>query len=50
VFRATGITAYLEPGGTLEHPQVMAALESSRSTKLNDRGAMRSRLTKSNGF
>jgi integrase len=37
VFRATGITAYLEAGGTLENAQAMAAHESSRTTKLYDR-------------
>ena len=36
-FRATGITAYLESGGTLEKAQVMAAHESPRTTKLYDR-------------
>jgi integrase len=36
-FRATGITAYLECGGTLEHAQEMAAHESPRTTKLYDR-------------
>src|SRR6202166_2793550 len=36
-FRATGITAYLEAGGTLEHAQSMAAHESPRTTKLYDR-------------
>ena len=36
-FRATGITAYLENGGTLEHAQSMAAHESPRTTKLYDR-------------
>ena len=36
-FRATGITAYLEAGGTLEHAQEMAAHESPRTTKLYDR-------------
>jgi integrase/recombinase XerD len=36
-FRATGITAYLEAGGTLENAQAMAALESPRTTKLYDR-------------
>ena len=35
-FRATGITAYLEAGGTLEKAQEMAAHESPR-TKLYDR-------------
>jgi len=37
VFRATGITAYLEGGGTLENAQNMAAHESPRTTKLYDR-------------
>lgn len=36
-FRATGITAYLENGGTLEHAQRIAAHESPRTTKLYDR-------------
>jgi site-specific recombinase XerD len=35
--RATGITAYLANGGTLEHAQTMAAHESPRTTKLYDR-------------
>jgi site-specific recombinase XerD len=38
-FRATGITAYLEAGGTLENAQAMAAHESPRTTKLYDRKA-----------
>jgi site-specific recombinase XerD len=37
VCRATGITAYLEAGGTLENAQAMAAHESPRTTKLYDR-------------
>ena len=37
VFRAIGITAYLEAGGTLEKAQAMAAHESPRTTKLYDR-------------
>jgi site-specific recombinase XerD len=37
VFRATGITAYLGAGGTLENAQAMAAHESPRTTKLYDR-------------
>src|ERR1700675_192441 len=37
VFRATGITAYLEAGGTLEHTQAMAVHESPRTTELYDR-------------
>jgi site-specific recombinase XerD len=36
-FRATGITAYMEAGGTLENAQAMAAHESPRTTKLYDR-------------
>ncbi len=36
-FRATGITNYLENGGTLERAQQMAAHESARTTKLYDR-------------
>jgi hypothetical protein len=36
-FRATGITAYLEAGGTLENAPAMAAHESPRTTKLYDR-------------
>ena len=36
-FRATGITAYLEAGGSLENAQAMAAHESPRTTKLYDR-------------
>lgn len=36
-FRASGITAYLENGGTLEHVQQIAAHESPRTTKLYDR-------------
>ena len=33
-FRATGITTYLQNGGTLEHAQQIAAHESPRTTKL----------------
>ncbi|MBM3758182.1 MAG: hypothetical protein FJW38_29930 [Acidobacteria bacterium] len=36
-FRATGITAYLENGGTLEKAQAIAAHASPRTTKLYDR-------------
>jgi integrase len=36
-FRATGITAYLENGGTVEKAQQIAAHESPRTTKLYDR-------------
>lgn len=38
-FRATGITAYLDNGGTIEKAQVIAAHESPRTTKLYDRTA-----------
>jgi integrase/recombinase XerD len=37
VFRATGVTAYLGAGVTLENAQAMAAHESPRTTKLYDR-------------
>ncbi len=36
-FRATGITAYLENGGTIEKAQRIAAHESPKTTKLYDR-------------
>ena len=36
-FRATGITAYLGNGGTIEKAQAIAAHESPRTTKLYDR-------------
>ena len=36
-FRATGITAYLKNGGTLEHAQAIANHSSPRTTKLYDR-------------
>lgn len=36
-FRATGITNYLENGGTLEKAQALANHESARTTKLYDR-------------
>lgn len=36
-FRATGITAYLQNGGTIEKAQQIAAHESPRTTKLYDR-------------
>ena len=38
-FRATGITASLLNGGTLERAQAIAAYESPRTTKLYDRTA-----------
>ena len=38
-FRATGVTAYLLNGGTLERAQAIAAHESPRTTKLYDRTA-----------
>ncbi len=36
-FRATGITAYLLNGGTIEGARAIAAHESPRTTKLYDR-------------
>lgn len=36
-FRATGITAYMDTGGTLENAQAMAAHASPKTTKLYDR-------------
>ena len=38
-FRATGITAYLSNGGTLEHAQQIAGHASPKTTKLHDRTA-----------
>jgi len=49
-FRATGITAYLEAGGTLENAQTMAAHESPRTTKLYDRTGDESRWMRSSGL
>ena len=40
-FRATGITAYLENGGTLEKAQAIAAHETPRSRQLYDRSSDR---------
>jgi len=37
-FRATGITAYLKNGGTLEKAAAMANHASTRTTQLYDRG------------
>jgi integrase/recombinase XerD len=36
-FRATGITAYLQEGGTIEKAQAIACHESPKTTKLYDR-------------
>ena len=36
-FRATGITAYLENGGTIENAQAIVAHESPRTTELRGR-------------
>jgi integrase/recombinase XerD len=36
-FRATGITAYLKNGGTIEHAQQIACHESPKTTKRYDR-------------
>jgi hypothetical protein len=49
VFRATGITAYLEADGTLENAQAMAAHESPRTTSSTTAPAMRSRSMRSSG-
>jgi hypothetical protein len=50
VFRATGITAYLEAGGTLENAQAMAAHERARAPRsFTTAPAMRSRSTRSSG-
>jgi integrase/recombinase XerD len=38
-FRATGITAYLMNGGSLENALAIAAHESARTTKLYDRAS-----------
>lgn len=38
-FRATGITDYLQNGGTIEHAQQITAHESPRTTKLYDRSS-----------
>ena len=42
-FRATGITVYLKNGGLLEHAQQMAAHDSARTTKPNDRRSDKAR-------
>jgi integrase/recombinase XerD len=38
-FRATGIIAYLENGGTIEHAERIANHESPKTTKLYDRAS-----------
>ena len=38
-FRATGVTAYLKNGGTLENAALMANHASTRTTQLYDRRA-----------
>lgn len=43
-FRATGITNYLENGGTLEKAQWIAGHSDSRTTKLYDRRALRASI------
>jgi hypothetical protein len=43
VFRATGITAYLEAGGTLENAQAMAAHESPRTSRAHQQDPERAR-------
>jgi integrase len=49
-FRATGITAYLKNGGTLEKAASMANHASTRTTQLYDRAPMRSRSMRSSGW
>ena len=49
-FRATGITAYLKNGGTLEKAAAMANHASTRTTQLYDAGAMRSPSMRSNAW
>ena len=49
-FRATGITDYLENGGTIEHAQQIAAHESPRTTKLYDRTSDAIRWMRSSGL
>jgi integrase len=49
-FRATGITAYLEAGGTLENAQMMGAHESPRTTKLTTGGATKLPSRRSSGL
>ena len=48
-FRATGITAYLEAGGTLENAQAMAAHEVRAQPSFMTARATRSRSTRSSG-
>jgi integrase/recombinase XerD len=49
-FSATGITTYLQNGGTLEKAQAMAAHESPRTTKLYDRRSTRSPCKRLSGL
>ena len=49
-FRATGITAYLECGGTLENAQEMVAHESPRTPSSMTAPATRSHSMKSSGL
>jgi len=46
-FRATGITAYLKNGGTLEKAAAMANHASTRTTQLYDRRATSSASVRS---
>jgi hypothetical protein len=48
-FRATGITTYLQNGGTLEHAQTIANNESPRTTKLYHRTREELRSRNSSG-
>src|ERR1019366_9005233 len=49
-FRASGITAYLEAGGTLENAQAMAAHESPRTPSSTIAQTTRSRWTRWSGL
>jgi hypothetical protein len=49
-FRATGITAYLEAGGTLENAQAMAAHESPPPPSSTTAPVMKSRSMRSSGL
>ena len=49
-FRATGVTAYLKNGGTLENAAQMANHASTRTTQLYDRRAEEVTLTRWSGL
>src|SRR5271168_5550496 len=48
-FRATGVTAYLKNGGTLENAALMANHASTRTTQLSIDGRKRLRSTRGSG-